>query len=476
MLLEKIVKDDDYYAAREDLHPHAEFILDEFRKLNQKIRSSVNIKKDDNIEKVLLKEVNDFCTKYKEENRYRDSEMLDINMSQAREFFTSLNKMIIDKLNETYGNGFKASDYLKNNIFHEGSSSIGTFWSLERPGNRYCYFSFGRSKHNDSLESSNTRSNSSSNYRKALLFEYKLNIPYILAYVKEIKSYLDEKIEEFNLDKISKNNMSETRSQLASIFYKVVKDIHGFDLPKDFLDKLSRMVGTTFDKKGNLSHMSFNIGSMGQEGKGEIVKFPIKNVEVSGKTISEIDVDSIGKKPLIKIIEFLNELIFSITSPEDPKKLEIKKLLKSGEDPKKVAKKYKLNLEELKELIAQAQGQIESEEIQSAKEDLLKLKEKPKLDLSPEDKKIIDVEEMIEEFREFGKEFFKSNSTDRVNFDIQVDKFKLFLQKKGYEIPIRGDFKQTISTLMINELKNPNSIYKKFLEMSEFMNVCLQSS
>jgi len=317
LLLEKIVKDDDYYAAREDLHPHAEFILDEFRKLNQKIRSSVNIKKDDNI---------------------------------------------------------------------------------------------------------------------------------------------------------------ETRSQLASIFYKVVKDIHGFDLPEDFLDKLSRMVGTTFDKKGNLSYIGFTIGSMGQEGKGEIVKFPIKNVEVSGKTVSEIDVDSIGKKPLIKIIEYLNELVFSIISPEDPKKLEIKKLLKSGEDPKKVAKKYKLSPEELKELIAQAQGQIESEEIQSTKEDLLKLKEKPKLDLSPEDKKINDVEEMIEEFREFGKGFFKASSSSRVDFDIQVDKFKLFLQKKGYQIPIRGDFKQTISTLLIDELKNPNSIYKQFLEMSEFMNVCVQSS
>jgi len=317
LLLEKIVKDDDYYAAREDLHPHAEFILDEFRKLNQKIRSSVNIKKDDNI---------------------------------------------------------------------------------------------------------------------------------------------------------------ETRSQLASIFYKVVKDIHGFDLPEDFLDKLSRMVGTTFDKKGNLSYIGFTIGSMGQEGKGEIVKFPIKNVEVSGKTVSEIDVDSIGKKPLIKIIEYLNELVFSIISPEDPKKLEIKKLLKSGEDPKKVAKKYKLSPEELKELIAQAQGQIESEEIQSTKEDLLKLKEKPKLDLSPEDKKINDVEEMIEEFREFVKGFFKASSSSRVDFDIQVDKFKLFLQKKGYQIPIRGDFKQTISTLLIDELKNPNSIYKQFLEMSEFMNVCVQSS
>jgi hypothetical protein len=93
---------------------------------------------------------------------------------------------------------------------------------------------------------------------------------------------------------------------------------------------------------------------MGQEGKGEIVNLPIKNVEVSRKTISEIDVDSIGKKPLIKIIEFLNELVFSIISPEDPKKLEIKKLLKSGEDPKKVAKKYKLNPEELK-IISEAQ-------------------------------------------------------------------------------------------------------------------------
>jgi hypothetical protein len=327
LLLEKIVKDDDYYAAREDLHPHAEFILDEFRKLNQKIRSSVSVLK-------------------------------------------------------------KGED----------------------------------------------------------------------------------------IDQISKSNMSEIRSQLASIFYKVMKDIHGFDLPEDFLDKLSRMVGTTFDKEGNLRYLSFTIGSMGQEGGGEFVNFPIKNIEVSGKTISEIDVDFIGKKPLIKIIEFLNELVFSIISPEDPKKLEIKKLLKSGEDPKKVAKKYKLSPEELKELIAQAQGQIESEEIQSTKEDLLKLKEKPKLDLSSEDKKIIDVEEMIEEFREFGKEFFKSNSTDRVNFDIQVDKFKLFLQKKGYQIPIRGDFKQTISTLLIDELKNPNSIYKQFLEMSEFMNICLQSS
>jgi hypothetical protein len=447
LLLEKIVKDDDYYTFRQDLDPHVKFILDEFRKLNQKIRSSVSSVKKDNIEETLLKEVNDFCTKYKEENKYPDTDLL--GMSQARKLFTSLNKMIIDKLNGTYGNGFKASDYLRNNIFHVGIDAV---WALE---NQY---------------------DNNADLAKMMFFELELRIPNILDYIKKIKSYLDEKFQEFNLDKISKNNMNETRSQLASIFYKVMKDIHRSDLPQNFDGKLNQMVGTTFDKKGNLSYIGFTIGSMGQEGKGEIVEFPIKNVEVSGKTISEIDVDSIGKKPLIKIIEFLNELVFSIISPEDPKKLGIKKLLKSGEDPKKVAKKYKLNLEELKELIAQAQGQIESEEIQSAKEDLLKLKEKPKLDLSPEDKKIIDVEEMIEEFREFGKEFFKSNSTSRVNFDIQVDKFKLFLQKKGYEIPIRGDFKQTISTLMINELKNPNSKFKEFINFEEFMEVCLKSS
>ena len=448
LLLEKILKDDDYYTAREDLDPYVKFIKDEFTKLNQKIRSSVGtVKKDDNIEET-LKEVNDLCTKYKEENKYPDTDLL--GMSQARKLFTSLNKMIIDKLNGTYGNGFKVSDYLRDNIFHVGSDSV---WSFD---NQY---------------------DNNSDLDQAMFLEYKFKITNILAYIKQIKSYLDEKFEEFSLDKISKSNMSETRSKLASIFYKIMKDIHGFDLPKDFHEKLNRMIGTTFDKKANLSYVSFTIGSMGQEGGGEFVNFPIKNVEVSGKTISEIDVDSIGKKPLIKILEFLNELVFSIINPEDPKKKEVKKLLrdmilqKKDIDIKKIAKNFKMRADEIEEIKKEFEEELEEEEIE-------KMEYKPEpLEFSDSESKNIHLwDKMIEEFREFGKKLYDKDIDSRVNFDIQVDKFKLFLQKKGYEIPIKSDFGQTISTPMIDELKNPNSEYKQFLEMPEFMNACLQSS
>ena len=129
LLLEKILKDDDYYTAREDLDPYVKFIKDEFTKLNQKIRSSVSsIKKEDNFEEKLLKEVNDLCTKWYQENKYKHTDGLDITMSEIKEFFISLNKMIKDKFNEYYGvfkvNNFNLDTYLRDNIFAIDYNSV----------------------------------------------------------------------------------------------------------------------------------------------------------------------------------------------------------------------------------------------------------------------------------------------------------------------------------------------------------------
>jgi hypothetical protein len=450
LLLEKILKDDDYYTAREDLDPYVKFILDEFRKLNQKIRSSVGtVKKDDNIEET-LKEVNDLCTKYYQENKYPGTEILDVKMSEIREFFISLNKMIKDKFNKSYGNGFKVSDYLRDNIFHVGSDSV---WSFD---NQY---------------------DNNSDLDQAMFLEYKFKITNILAYIKQIKSYLDEKFQEFSLDKIAKSNMSETRSKLASIFYKVMKDIHGFDLPKDFHEKLNWMVGTTFDKKGNLRYMGFTSHSLGEE-KGVSVDFPIKNVEVSGKTISEIDVDSMGKKPLIKILEFLNELVFSIISPEDPKKEEVKKLIrdmilqKKDIDIKEVAKNFKMSSDEIEEINKEVEEELEEEEIEK-----MEYKPEPLELLDSESKNIHLWDEMIEKFREFGKKLYANDIDNRVNFDIQVDKFKKFMEKNKYDLKIKhSDFKKDLSQVIVLDKDNPNSKFKEFINSKEFMEVCLKSS